>query len=173
MYVYIACVYLSLSLYIYIYILDMNIYIYIHKICKPRVYRLRVSESARLGNPCIYIYIYIYIYELWLCVSLSLSLYIHTYIYIYIHIRIHMCIYIYIYVYTCAYIYIYIYPPADQGSQHPEPENRLGSNRLRSNFSWIDCGDRWNGNPRPQLEPKITSLDKCNIKSIILETPVY
>ena len=29
------------------------------------------------------------------------------------------------------------------------------------------------GTPRPRLEPQITSLEKCNIKLSILETPVY
>ena len=32
---------------------------------------------------------------------------------------------------------------------------------------------RWNRNPRPQQEPKITSLDKYNINIFRLETPVY
>ena len=30
-----------------------------------------------------------------------------------------------------------------------------------------------NRNPRPQLEPQITSLEKCNVNSSISETPVY
>ena len=32
---------------------------------------------------------------------------------------------------------------------------------------------QWNRNPRPQLEPQITSLGKCYITQSILETPAY
>ena len=45
---------------------------------------------------------------------------------------------------------------------------------LESAF-WLKCDfyDQWNRNPRPQLEPQTTSLDKCKINSSISETPVY
>ena len=33
--------------------------------------------------------------------------------------------------------------------------------------------DQWNRNPRPQLEPQITSFVKCNMNQLSLDTPVY
>ena len=39
--------------------------------------------------------------------------------------------------------------------------------------SYADPTSRSKRTPRPQLEPQITSLDKCNINQTLLETPVY
>ena len=48
------------------------------------------------------------------------------------------------------------------------------SNILTSTASFLTsiCNQR-NRNPRPQLEPQITSLDKCNINLTIAETHIY
>ena len=39
----------------------------------------------------------------------------------------------------------------------------------------VQCclSDQWNRNPRPQLEPQITSLDKYDISSILVEAQIH
>ena len=95
-------------------------------------------------------------------------MFIHVYVYIYTHV--HVCIYIYIHIHIHIHIhiiYIYIY---------------ICIEKVFSVFLLLKCllcfmrimtCNQWNGNPRPQLEPQMTSLDKCNIKQLILETPIY
>ena len=117
---------------------------------------------------CIYIYIYIstarpaaLVRRPWgpACTEQPEEVIQHIYIYIYANTCIYLStylslslyIYIYTYVYICIslslYIYIYIY-------------------------MYTHTLIRWNRNPRPQLEPQITSLDKCKIHQVLSETPI-
>ena len=89
--------------------------------------------------------------------------------------HIHIYIYIYIYIYVCMYIYIYIYICVGlwraPSCSWPPPPSRAA--RRASCSGCLGRDSRWNRNPRPHLEPQIVCFNKCNMNSIILETPVY
>ena len=67
--------------------------------------------------------------------------------------------------YVCMYVYIYIYIYIYNTCIHT-----LG-------FVGFDAGQNLIANeigtPDPQLEPQITSLDKCNVISNLVETLIY
>ena len=94
------------------------------------------------------------------------------YIYIYIYTHTYACTYTHMYYNYCVTsYYIIVY------NRFPRPTERGAEQALASSAPAAAGSpppvNQWNRNPRPQLEPQITGLDKCKINSIILDTPSY
>ena len=118
---------------------------------------------------CMYVYIYIYTH-----IHLSLSLYVHISIYIYIYMYIYIYVYIYIYIYVRSFASSLTLLALGPLSARVTSALSLSPRGARGAYRKSSRGiDQRNRNPRPQLEPQITSLDKCKIDYIILEIPVY
>ena len=192
-----VCIYIYMYIYIYIhtYIRDICVSIYYVYIYIYTYMYISIFISLSLY---IYIYIYICICMYDVCMRIYIYIYIHTHIFLHLGCDIHthahaqdslynMCCIIYGYSRKLvelflAGVWVWISQFINSGEQCGKlildatklrmKRRRPASDKQRWTSSAAQS-NQWNRTPRPQLEPQIIHLDKCNINSVLLETPVH